>query len=48
MNFNPEDGGSIILQNSDTQPPQYVAWHPRKPCILSSPPWKSQISHKSL
>jgi len=41
---NPKDGGSTVLRNVGIQPRYYMAQEPRKPRILSSPPWKPQIS----
>jgi len=34
IHFNPEDGGSTVLQNVGTQPPHETVQQPRKPLIL--------------
>jgi len=40
MVFFLEDGGSMVLWNTGTEPAHYTVQQPRKPQILSSPPWK--------
>jgi len=36
--------GNTVLRNVGIQPPYYTVQQPRKTRVLSSPPWKLQIS----
>jgi hypothetical protein len=37
MHFNPEDGGSMVLENIGIQPPYYMVEQLKKPLFPSSP-----------